>query len=54
MSETNLNNDIRKSNPAAKNEKYMLDKRNDFTTRIEGLYKTFWLCCKKMLEQLIT
>ena len=38
---------IRKSNPDINEEKYMLDTRNDFTTRIEGLYKTFWFCCKK-------
>ena len=38
---------IKKSNPNVNEEKYKLDIRNDFTTRIEGLYKTFWLCCKK-------
>jgi len=47
LSETNLNNNIIKGNPDVNNEKYMLDKRNDFTTSIEGLYKTFWLCCRK-------
>ena len=43
----NLIYDIRKSNPDVDKEKYMLDTRNDFTTKIEGLYKTFWICCKK-------
>ena len=47
LSEASQSYDIRKSNFDVNKEKYMLDKRNDFTTRIEGLYKTFWLCCRK-------
>jgi len=47
LSKTNLNYDVRNGNPDVIKEKYKLDKRNDFTTRIEGLYKTFWLCCRK-------
>ena len=45
--EKSQNYEKSKSNPDVNKEKYMLDKRNDFTTRIEGLYKTFWLCCRK-------
>ena len=37
-------------NPDLYKEKIMLDTRNDFTTRIEGLHKTFWLCCKKNVK----
>ena len=47
LPEINLTFDSRKSNPDVNKEKFMLDTRNDFTTRIEGLYKTFWLCCRK-------
>ena len=47
LPQTNLSYDIRKGYPDVDKEKYMLDKRNDFTTRIEGLYKAFWLCCRK-------
>ena len=47
LPENNLIHDINKINTDVYKEKYMLDTRNDFTTRIEGLYKTFWLCCKK-------
>jgi len=47
LPQINLSYDIRKGYPDVDKEKYMLDKRNDFTTRIEGLYKTFWLCCRK-------
>ena len=47
LPENNLIYDINKINTDVYKEKYMLDTRNDFTTRIEGLYKTFWLCCKK-------
>ena len=44
---------IRKSHPDINEEKYMLDTTNDFTTRIEGLYKTFWFCCKKNVRAII-
>jgi len=47
LSETHLTFDISKNNPDVNKEKYILDTRNDFTTRIEGLYKTFWFCCRK-------
>ena len=47
LPETNLTSDIRKINPNVNKEKLKLDTRNDFTTRIEGLYKTFWFCCRK-------
>ena len=47
LPETNLAFDIRKSNSDTNKEKLMLDARNDFTTRIEGLYKIFWFCCRK-------
>ena len=50
LPQTNLSYDIRKGYPDVDKEKYMLDKRNDFTTRIEGLYKTFWLCCRKIVR----
>ena len=47
LPENNLIYGLKKQNPNVYKEKYLLDTRNDFTLRIEGLYKTFWLCCKK-------
>ena len=37
LPENNLSFDFIKSNPDANKEMYMLNTRNDFTTRIEGL-----------------
>ena len=50
LPENNLSFDFIKSNPDANKEMYMLNTRNDFTTRIEGLYKTFWFCCRKNIR----
>ena len=45
--ETNQSYGIRRGNPFVNKEKDMLQVRNDLTTRIEGLRKTFWFCCRK-------
>ena len=47
LPETNLTYGIRKGNPYVNKEKDKLNERNDLTTRIEGLRKTFWFCCKR-------
>ena len=47
LPETNLTYGIRKGNPYVNKEKDKLSERNDLTTRIEGLRKTFYLCCKR-------
>ena len=47
LSANNLNFDIGNHYHDVNKEKYLLDTRNDFTARIEGLYKTFWFCCRK-------
>ena len=47
LPEANLTYGIRKGNPYVNKEKDKLNERNDLTTRIEGLRKTFWFCCKK-------
>jgi ABC-type multidrug transport system ATPase subunit len=50
LPETNLTYGIRKGNPYVNKEKDKLSERNDLTTRIEGLRKTFWFCCKKSVR----
>ena len=47
LPETNVTFNIRKGNPYINQEKDSLAARKDLTTRIEGLQKTFWFCCKK-------
>ena len=47
LPETNVTFNVRKGNPYVNQEKDKLTSRNDLTTRIEGLRKTFWFCCKK-------
>jgi ABC-type multidrug transport system ATPase subunit len=47
LPETNFTFNVRKGNPYVNQEKDKLTSRNDLTTRIEGLRKTFWFCCKK-------
>ena len=47
ISVNNFANNIRKDNCDIIKEKYSLNTRNDFTTRIEGLRIAYWLCCKK-------
>ena len=47
LPETNTTFNKRKGNPYVNMEKDNLERRNDYTTRIEGLRKTFFLCCKK-------
>ena len=47
LPETNVTFNVRKGNPYVNQEKDKLNSRNDLTTRIEGLRKTFWFCCKK-------
>jgi len=47
LPETNLTYGIRRGNPYVNKEKDKLNERKDLTTRIEGLRKTFWFCCKK-------
>ena len=47
LPETNVTFNVRKGNPYINQEKDSLATRNDLTTRIEGLRKTFWFCCKK-------
>ena len=47
LPETNQSYGIRRGNPFVNKEKDMLQVRNDLTTRIEGLRKTFWFCCRK-------
>ena len=41
------NNNIGDVNPFIRNEIEKLHSQMGLTTRIEGLYKTFWHCCKK-------
>ena len=50
LPETNLTYGIRKGNPYVNKEKDKLNERNDLTTRIEGLRKTFWFCCRKSVR----
>ena len=45
--ETNRTYNVNKGNPYINIEKEKLKQRKDLTTRIEGLKKTFWFCCKK-------
>ena len=47
LPETNQSYGVRRGNPFVNKEKDMLQVRNDLTTRIEGLRKTFWFCCRK-------
>ena len=48
--ETNRTYNVRTGNPYINLEKEKLNTRKDLTTRIEGLKKTFWFCCKKNLR----
>ena len=50
LPESNRTYNVRKGNPYVNLEKDNLMSRNDFTTRIEGLRKTFWFCCKKSVR----
>ena len=50
LPETNRTYNVRKGNPYINNEKDILNTRTDLTTRIEGLRKTFWFCCKKSVR----
>ena len=47
LPETNMTYNVRKGNPFINAELDKMNSRKDLTTRIEGLKKTFWLCCKK-------
>ena len=48
--EDNLINNIKKDNPFVNTERNKLAIRNDFTVIIEGLKKTYWLCCRKNVK----
>ena len=50
LPENNSIYNVRKGNPYVNKEKDNLMVRNDLTTRIEGLRKTFWFCCKKSVR----
>ena len=52
LPETNKTYNIRKGNPYINKEKDKLIERKDLTTRIEGLKKTYWFCCKKNVRAL--
>ena len=47
LSETNRISNVRQDLSFINEEKNKLNTRKDLTTRIEGLRKTFWFCCKK-------
>ena len=51
LPESNQTFNVRKGNPYINLEKDKLQMRkDDLTTRIEGLRKTFWFCCKKSVR----
>ena len=52
LPESNRTYNIRKGNPFVNQEKDKLNLRNDLTTRIEGLKKTFWFCRRKNVRAL--
>ena len=52
LPEINKTNNIRKGNPFVNQEKDKLNIRTDLTTKIEGLKKKFWFCCRKSLRSI--
>ena len=50
LPETNKTYNVRKGNPYINQEKDKLKERKDLTTKIEGLKKTYWFCCKKSVR----